>query len=345
MNPTMIAAPAAPAPKSARKAAILLAIVGNDIGASILRQLSEEDANEVAREVAQLSSISEEERNAVLEDFLRIAENIDLYRTGGLEYAKSVLYAAFGPETGKRMTERLAKPPAVTLPGIETLRNADPQNLAKIISREHPQTIALILCQLNTKNAATLLGALPAEMRPAIIRRMAALDQVSPEVIDRLANTLSAKLQIAGKTSLEPCGGVQSVVQLLNGVESSSSEEILTQITSDDPALAQTIRQRMFVFADLLNISKEALQTLVGQADRRVLTLALKGTSGQMKKRLTSIMSSRAAEMLEEDLQALGPVRIRDVEEAQMQIMALAAKLQADGTISLKSDSTEEYVM
>ena len=350
LNPAVLAAPSAsasaiPGLKSFRKAAILLAIVGNDIGAGALRQLSEDDAQEIAREVALLSSISEEERTAVLEDFIRVAENLDLYRTGGLEYAKSVLYAAFGPETGKRLTDRLVKQPSTASPGIEMVRNADPQHLAKILNRENPQTVALILCHLPAESASALLAALPAELRAPAIRRMASLDQVAPEVIERLAKSLSAKLRIMGETNLEPCGGIQAAAQLLNRVDPSASEEILGQIASEDPTLGQTIRQKMFVFTDLMNISKQSLQTLIGQADRRVLTLALKGTSAQMKKRVMSFMSTRAAEMLEEDLQALGPVRIRDVEEAQQQIMALAARLQSEGTISLKGDSAEEYVM
>jgi len=243
------------------------------------------------------------------------------------------------------MTDRLVKPPAANTPGIETLRKADPNQLAKIIQREHPQTIALVLCQLNKENGAGLLNALPTDLRAPVIRRMAQLDQVSPDVIDQLARTLSAKLRLAGDTHLEACGGIQSVVQVLNGVGSAISEEILQQVATEDPALGQNIRQKMFVFTDLLNISKQSLQTLIGQSDRKVLTLALKGTSTQLKKRVLSLISTRAAEMLEEDLQALGPVRIRDVEEAQQQVMALAARMQSEGTISLQGDSAEEYVM
>jgi flagellar motor switch protein FliG len=307
--------------RGARKAAILLTLVGDEAGAEILRQLSEEDAHEVAR------------------------QNIDLYRAGGIEYAKTVIYGAFGAETGKRMVERLVKSIGTSLPGIEALQKADPEHMAKIIHREHPQTIALVLCHLSTPQAARLLAALPAELRAPVIRRMASLEQISPEVIDRLAKSICAKLRIAGESSLEPCGGVRAVAQVLNHVNSGDSEEVLQQICSDDPGMGQNIRQLMFVFADLLNVATESLKMLLARADRKALTMALKGAEPQLKKHVMSLMSNRAAEMLEEDLAAMGPVRIRDVQEAQQQVMTVAAQLQAEGLISLQPDSNEQYVV
>ncbi|MGP8243764.1 MAG: flagellar motor switch protein FliG [Bryobacteraceae bacterium] len=331
--------------RGARKAAILLTLVGDEAGAEILRQLSEEDAHEVAREVSLLENISDMERRHVIDDFVRISQNIDLYRTGGLEYAKTVIYGAFGPETGKRMIERLVKSIGTSMPGIEALQKADPEHMAKIIHREHPQTIALILCHLTTSQAARLLAALPAELRAPVIRRMASLEQISPEVIDRLAKSICAKLRIAGESSLESCGGVRAVAQVLNHVDAGASKEVLEQIASDDPGLGQNIRQLMFVFADLQNVAAESLKMLLARTDRKVLTLALKGAEPQLKKHVMSLMSNRAAEMLEEDLAALGPVRIRDVRDAQQQVMTLAAQLQAEGVISLQPDSNDQYVV
>ena len=336
---------AGPPLRGIRKAAILLAMVGNEAGAEILRHLSEEDAHDVAREVSLLDNISDAERNHVIDDFLRISQNIDLYRTGGIEYAKAVIFGAFGPETGKRMVERLVKSVGSSMAGIEALQKADPEHMAKIIHREHPQTIALVLCHLSTPQAARLLAALPAELRAPVVRRMATLEQISPEVIDRLAKSICAKLRIAGESNLESCGGVRAVAEVLNHVDATSSEEVLGQILSDDPGLGQNIRQLMFVFADLVNISAESLKMLLARADRKVLTLALKGAEPQMKKHIMSLMSTRAAEMLEEDLAALGPVRIREVQAAQQQVMTLAAQLQTEGVISLQPDSNDQYVV
>jgi flagellar motor switch protein FliG len=331
--------------RGARKAAILLTMVGNEAGAEILRHLTEEDAHEVAREVSLLDNISEMERLQVIEDFLHVSQNLDLYRTGGLEYAKAVIYAAFGPDTGKRMVDRLVRSIGSSMAGIEALQKADPEHMAKIIHREHPQTIALVLCHLSTPQAARLLAALPAELRAPVIRRMATLEQISPEVIERLAKSICGKLRLAGESSLESCGGIRAVAEVLNHVDATASEEVLGQILADDPGLGQNIRQLMFVFADLVNISAESLKVILARADRKVLTLALKGAEPQMKKHIMSLMSTRAAEMLEEDLAALGPVRIREVQAAQQQVMTLAAQLQTEGAISLQPDSSDQYVV
>jgi flagellar motor switch protein FliG len=327
-----------------KKAAILLTIVGNESGAAICRHLSEEEAHDVAREVTLLESISEAERSTVLKDFLQTAANIDLYRTGGLEYAKSVLIGAFGPDAGKRMADRLSKSIGTNTSGVEALRKTDPQHMAKVLHQEHPQTIALVLCHLGTSQAARLLMSLPTELRGPVVRRMASLEQISPEVIDRLAKTICAKLRILGEASLESCGGVRAVAQILNRLEGGASEAILDEISAEDAPLEQNIKQLMFVFGDLVNVSKQSLKTLLARADRKILTLALKGASANLKRHITSLMSTRAAEMMEEDLAALGPVRIRDVQDAQAQIMALASQLQSEGVISLQSESNDQYV-
>jgi len=327
-----------------RKAAILLTSLGNEAGAAVLRQLSEDEAHEVTREISVLGKLSDQERRTVLQEFVSAAESPAPFSVGGVEYATSVLMHAFGPETGKRMAERLVKSIGQDTTNLDSLRNADPQQLAQIIHREHPQIIALILCQLGTENAGKLLCALPEGLRGEVARRMASLDQVSPEVIHRLARIVESKLRIPGETSLESCGGVRPVAELLNKVDAATSEEILQQIGNEDPTLGQTIRQLMFVFEDLMNISQDSLRKLLAKVDRKVLTMALKGSSPEMKKHFTSIMSNRAAEMLAEDMQALGAVRIRDVQEAQQALIATARELQDSGEISLTGGAAEQLV-
>lgn len=327
-----------------RKAAILLTSVGDEVSANLLRQLSEEQVHDVTREISLLNVVPDQERTAVLREFLKIAERPAAFQPGGIEYATSVLMSAFGPETGKRMVERLLKSIGNDTPSIDSLRRADPQHLAKVLHREHPQTIALILCHLGTLNAARLLSALPEKLRSQVARRMAALDQISPEVTNDLAKIICAKLRILGESSLESCGGVRAVAELLNRVDSDTSDVILEEIGSEDPGLAQTIQQLMFVFEDLMNISQDALRKLLARVDKKVLTLALKGTTPQVKKHFMGLMSSRAAEMLTEDMAALGPVRIREVQEAQQAMIATARQLQEVGEISLAPAATEQFV-
>jgi flagellar motor switch protein FliG len=327
-----------------RKAAILLTSVGDRLSAEILRTLAEEDVHDVTREISLLNNVSEEERRDVLNDFVQRLEKAALYSPGGMDYAVSVLISAFGTETGKRMAARLTKPTGTDTPVIDTLKQADPQHLAKILQPEHPQTIALILCHLGTAQAASLLGSLSPVLRAQVARRMAALDQISPETINKLAKTICAKLKIAGESSLESCGGPRAVAEVLNRVEAAAGEEILTAISTEDAELGMNLRQLMFVFDDFLNVGQDVIRALVGAVDRKDLTLALKGSSPELKKTFFGVLSSRAAEMLAEDIQALGPVRVRDVQTAQQSIIADARRLEAEGLLSLRSSSGDDYV-
>ena len=174
---------------------------------------------------------------------------------------------------------------------------------------------------------------------------MAVLDQISPEVVNKIAKTLGSRLRLLGESNLESYGGVRAVVEVLNRVDTSTSEGILDEITTEDSNLGQTIRNLMFVFDDLLHVDGEAMRKILGRIDQKVLRVALKGCNNQLKTHFTSFMSSRAAQMLEEDMQALGPVRIRDVEEAQQSIIALARQLESEGALSLKSSGGEQYVV
>jgi flagellar motor switch protein FliG len=327
-----------------RKAAILLVCLGDEAGAQILRQLREEEVHQITREVSLLNNVGHEERVAVMKEFTSLCERTDLTGAGGLEYATSVLMAAFGQETGKRMADRLLKSIVTDMPSIESLRKADPEHLAKVLHQEQPQALALIMCHLGTAQAARLLAALPDDLRPEVTQRMAALDQISPEVINRIAKSVASKLRILGESSLEAYGGVRAVAEVLTRLDAATTEKILEQIQERDGNLAEGIRDLMFVFDDFLQVSREALQIILNQVDRKLLPMALKGCLPEVRRHFGALMSSRAAEMLEEDMEALGAVRIRDVEEAQHKIIAVARKLQAEGLISLQSSAAEEYV-
>jgi flagellar motor switch protein FliG len=214
-----------------------------------------------------------------------------------------------------------------------------------VVRGEHPQTVALILCHLGTAHAAELLRALPAEVRSDVVRRMAALDQISPEVVNRIAKLVGTKLRVLGDSSLEAYRGVRAVAEVLNRVDSEMSENILETINSEDAGTAQAIRDLMFVFDDFLKVSADSVRTIVGKVDRKTLTMALKGSSPTLRDHFTSLMSSRAAEMLGEDMEALGPVKIKDVLDSRQQIVAIARQLQADGAISLQAAGAEEFIV
>jgi len=328
-----------------RKVAILMIILGDQICAEILRQMDEEEVQSIGQEVARITSISNDQAEAVLEEFYQLSMAREYVLKGGIDYAKKMLMTAFGPDHAKRLVDRLVKTLGSELASFDTLQKADPQQLAKFIHNEHPQTIALILSHLNASQAAGLLISLPQELRADVALRMANLDQISPEIVSKIAVIIGQRLKALGELSRESYGGVRAVSEMFNRLDSGTSKDILETIEQNDPKLVETIRHLMFVFEDLLLLSKEAIKEMLGKVDRKILTVALKGTSEQLKSHILQLMSQRGAEMLKEDLEMLGPIKIKEVEVAQQQIIAVIRQLEADGTISLKGTAGEQYVV
>lgn len=329
----------------AQKAAVLMVTLGDQISAEILKSLDEEEVATIGKEVARLTALTSEEAESTLEEFYTMSMAQDYVLKGGFEYARKMLINAFGPEAAKKILERLVKALGSEAASFDALQKADPQQLAKFIHSEHPQTIALILSHLNSSQAAGLLFSLPADLRADVSLRMANLDQISPEIISKIAGIIGQKLKALGEMSRESYGGVRAVSEMFNRLDSGSSKEILDTIEQRDPNLAETIRHLMFVFEDLLLIDQSGIKELLGRIDRKVLTVALKGTSDQLKSHFLQCMSERGAEMLREDMDALGPVKIKEVEGAQQQIIAVVRQLEAEGVVNLKGTVGEQYVV
>jgi len=327
-----------------RKSAILMVILGEQVSADILRHLEEDEVQAISREIAKLSVITGEQSEAVLEEFYQMTVAGDHVRKGGIDYAKRILVGAFGPESAKKMLDRLLKTLGAESASFDALRKVDPQQLAKFIHAEHPQTIALVLSHLNPGQAAGLLFSLPPEMRGEVAMRMASLDQISPEIIARIAGVIANKLKNLGDVSRENYGGVNAVAEICNRLDSNTSREILENIEQTDANLVETIRQLMFVFEDLLLMDLNAVKELMQRVDRKILTIALKGTSEQLRNHILSSMSQRGADMLREDMESLGPVKIKEVEAAQQQIIAVVRQLESEGAISLKGGGGDQYV-
>lgn len=328
-----------------RKAAILMIILGDQASAEILRQLDEEEVQSIGHEVARITSISNDQAEEVLEEFYQMSMAHEYVLKGGIDFAKKMLNSAFGPEHARKIVDRLIKTLGSELASFDAIQKADPQQLAKFIHNEHPQTIALILSHLNASQAAGLLVSLPQELRADVALRMAHLDQISPLIVSKIASIIGQRLKSLGEMSRESYGGVRAVSEMFNRLDSGSSKDILEAIEENDPKLVETIRHLMFVFEDLLLLSQEAVKEMLGKVDRKILTVALKGTSEQLKNHILQQMSQRGAEMLREDLESLGPVKIKEVESAQQQIIAIFRQLEAEGTISLKGTVGEQYVV
>jgi flagellar motor switch protein FliG len=324
---------------------VLMIILGDQISGEILRELDEEEVQALGREVARITSISNDQAEAVLEEFYQMSMAREYVLKGGIDYAKKILMNAFGPEHAKKLVDRLVKTLGSELASFDTLQKADPQQLAKFIHNEHPQTIALILSHLNASQAAGLLISLPVELRPDVALRMANLDQISPEIISKIASIIGQKLKALGEMSRESYGGVRAVSEMFNRLDSGTSKEILESIEQNDPKLVETVRHLMFVFEDLLLLTQDSIKEMLSKVDRKILTVALKGTSEQLRDHILQTMSQRGAEMLKEDLDALGPVKIKEVDAAQQQIIAVIRQLEAEGTISMKGTVGEQYVV
>ena len=328
-----------------KRVAILMVSLGEHASGELVKGLSEDEVQLVSREVARLPSISTEQAEAVLEEFHETVMGRDFVVKGGLDYAKKMLESAFGPESARKIYDRLVKVLGTDVASFDVLHKADPQQLAKFIHSEHPQTIALILSHLSPSQAAALLTSLPPGMRSDVALRMANLDQISPEIISKIAGIIGQKLSALGEYSRESYGGVRAVSEMFNRLDGGISKEILDNIENHDAGLVETIRHLMFVFEDLLHINENGMKELIAKIDRKNLTVALKGTSEQLRSHFLGGMSQRGAEMLKEDMEAMGPVKIKDVETAQQQIIALVRQLEADGVINLKGSAGEQYVV
>lgn len=336
---------AEPRYSGARKAAVLSVILGDHISATIFKQLEEDEVHKISREVAKIGTVTSDEAEAILEEFYQMSLANDYVHKGGIEYARKVLVNAYGPEHARKLLDRLLKAMGTEGANFDALQKADPQQLAKFIHSEHPQTVALVLSHLNPSQAAALLQSLPAEMRADVALRMANLDQISPEIISRIAAIIGQKLKALGELSRESYGGVRAVAEIFNRLDMGTSKDILEAIENEDPNLTETIRHLMFVFEDLLTVDQNAIKEVLGRIDRKLLTVALKGTSEQLKSHFLQSMSSRGAEMMKEDMDALGPIKIKEVEAAQQQIIAVVRQLENEGVISMKGGGGDQYVV
>ncbi|MCA2971202.1 MAG: flagellar motor switch protein FliG [Acidobacteriaceae bacterium] len=329
-----------------RKAAMLMVILGEDVSAKLMKGLDEEEVHFIGREIARIPHMTSETAELILEEYYQMTIAHEYVLKGGVDYAKKILMNAFAPDHAQFLLARLMKTIGVDSANFDALQKADPQQLAKFIHSEHPQTVALILSHLNPSQAAALLNSLPPELRADVALRMANLDQISPDIISRIAAIIGQKLKNLGELSRESYGGVRAVAEMFNRLDAASSKEILEKIEGEDPALVETVRHLMFVFEDLLTVDQGAIKEILSRVDRKLLTVALKGASEQLRNHFLDCMSQRGSEMMREDMSSLGPVKIKDVEAAQQQVIAVVRQLENEGVINMKGGGGgEQYVV
>jgi flagellar motor switch protein FliG len=332
-------------PKGMRKAAILLVLLGEQVASQIYRNLPERDLEQLTQEIAELGSIDPDIALAVLEEYHRLAITQDYLAVGGADYAQKLLVTSFGEEGARQLLKQVSRAVEMSASKLDSLQKSDPQQLAKFLESEHPQTIALILAHLESKQASALLMRFPETMRAEAIKRMAQLRQFSPEIAQKVAMALHKRLEALGEQHRRAYAGFQGVADLLNRMDPVQAKVILEAIERDDPKVALGIRNLMFTFQDLQGVPEAGIRELLGQLDKKILALALRGAPEELKTYVFKSMSSRAVEMLKEDMEVLGPVRSKDVIKAQQDIVAVARKLESEGKISLGADSEDEYVV
>jgi len=338
MNPTHHS------PSGVRKAAVLLVLLGEEIASQIYRNLPESDLQRVTQVIAELEYIDPPTALTVLEEYHRMAMTQDYLAQGGTDYAQKLLVKAFGDDGARQLLRQVSRAAEMNAGKLDSLQKADPQQLAKFMEEEHPQTIALILAHLESKQASELLVRLPETMRAEAIKRMARLRQFSPEIAQKVALNLHSRLEALGEQHRRAYAGFQGVADLLNRMDPVQAKVILEAIEKDDPKVALGIRNLMFTFQDLLGVPEAGIREWLGQLDKKTLAMALRGATEELKNYIFKSMSSRAVEMLKEDMEVLGPVRSRDVIKAQQEAVAVARKLEAEGKISLGAEE-DEYVM
>jgi flagellar motor switch protein FliG len=264
---------------------------------------------------------------------------------GGREYASRLLVKAFGEDGAKNLLESVSRAQEMSAGKLDSLQKADPQQLAKFLESEHPQTIALIMAHLESKQASALLMKLPEGTRAEAIKRMAQLRQFSPEMAQKVSMVLHKRMQSLGEQSRRAYAGIQGVAELLNRMDPAVGKVILESIEHEDPGLTMSIRNLMFTFDDLLGVSDAGIRELLAQVDKKTLSVALKVVPDELRDHIFKTMSMRAVQMLKEDMEVLGPVRARDVTKAQQEVVALARKLEAEGKMVLKAEGEDEYVV
>jgi flagellar motor switch protein FliG len=331
----------------ATKAAMFLMGIGDQVSAGLLRQLDADEIRRVTSEISALEAVAPHHMVSVFREFESLTGSSRFFAKGGAGFARRLIEQALGPESAQKLLDSPDPSPPAPLhepnPQLRLLQNTDPRQLAAFLRNENPQTIALVLSNMTPEAGGALLPLLPAELQAQTALRMATLDRISPEVFRKITEAIGSKLKAIRQVS--PSDGIRSLASLLNHVAPALAESLLGKVDQENQAAADSVRNLMFTFEDILNIDKTGMRILVAQLDRKILTLALKGAAGKIRDHFTQCMSQRAAEMLVEDMEALGPVRIRDVQGAQQQVVGVVRQLQQQGTISTSRGGSEEYVI
>ncbi|MDD6137155.1 MAG: flagellar motor switch protein FliG [Lachnospiraceae bacterium] len=326
-----------------QKAAILLIALGPERSSQVFKHLKDDEIEQLTLEIANTKSIPSDMKDAVLDEFYEVCLAQQYISEGGIGYAKELLDKALGEERAKTVIGKLTA--SLQVRPFEFVRKADPGQLLNFIQDEHPQTIALILSYLPSSQAAAVVSALAPEKQSDVAMRIATMDRTSPDVIKEVEKVLEKKLASLVNQDYTIIGGVDSIVSILNSVDRSTQKHIMEELEVENPELADQIRKKMFVFEDILLLDNRSIQTVLREVDNNELATALKNANEDVQKAIFDNLSSRLAAMIKDDMEFMGPVRLKDVEEAQQKIVNIIRKLEDSGEIVISRGGGDEIIV
>lgn len=326
-----------------QKAAALLISLGPELAAKVYQHLKEETVEQVTLQIANLRKITPEEKDSVMQEVLNIAAAQEYISQGGVEYAHEILEKALGANKAMEIINRLQG--SLQMTPFDYIKRTDPQQLLNFIQSEHPQTIALILAHLTPDHAATILGALPADIQVDVATRIAILDRAAPDVVMEIERVLERRISSIFTQEFTAAGGVRALAEVLNRADRSTEKAIMEKLDEVNPELAEEVKRLMFVFDDLVALDNRTIQQILREVDAKDLALALKGAKEEVKEHLLKNMSSRAKAMIMEDMEVMGPVRLKHAEEAQQKIINVVRQLEEMGEIVVARGGEEEVMI
>ncbi|MFS8500564.1 MAG: flagellar motor switch protein FliG [Caldicoprobacter sp.] len=326
-----------------KKAAILLVALGKEKASEIYKHLNEDEIEQLTLEIANLSRVDAEVKNQVIEEFYQLCLAQNYISEGGIEYAREILERALGSQKALEIINKLTS--SLQVRPFDFIRKAEPAQILNFIQNEHPQTIALVLAYLRPQQAAAIISSLPQEKQVEVATRIALMDRTSPDVIKEVERVLEKKLSSMLTADFTNAGGIQALVDILLSVDRGTEKYIMENLELRDRELAEEIRKRMFVFEDIVTLDNRSIQRFLREVDNSDLALALKGASEEVKKVIFANMSKRLQEMIKEDMEYMGPVRLRDVENAQQKIVNIIRQLEEAGEIIISRGGGDEVIV
>ena len=325
-----------------QKAAIFLVSLGGEISAKVMERLREDEVEKIVFEIARTETVEPELKDAVLQEFQDLMAAQNFITTGGIDYAREVLEKTFGSQKAIEIINRLTS--SLQVRPFDFIRRTDPAHLLNFIQQEHPQTIALILAYLEPPKASVILQNLPDEIQSDVARRIATMDRTSPDVLREVERVLEKKLSTISSEDYTAAGGVDSIVEILNLVDRSSEKTIIESLEDEDPDLAEEIKKKMFVFEDIVMLDDRSIGKVLREVNTDEMAKALKQVDAEVQDKIFRNMSKRAGSMLREEMEFMGPIRVKDVEEAQQKIVSIIRHLEDKGEIVIARSEEDELI-